>query len=353
MISDYNLFHILLLVSVFVTINILFLLNFYQNHGMKYWGGIIIVSLLSFLIGLRARNIGIDSDQYAAVYLGEYEYETLEPVFLLFSNLSYVVQHYTFFFVLVSIVTNLLIFHSFKNLTKHYLIAFALFASSFLFVNINVNVIRQGLALSLFMYSVSLLSNKRVYSYWLASCIAVMTHYTAIVVVFYWAVNRLVHIKTSMYFMILAMVCFWFIDVVDVLSLLPADNSYIERVRYYFIWGKANPWGIKHFYYFVLLMVFAYVFLFDRFSVFEKKLFTFYLLGLLLIAIFKDEEMVADRFFYYFIPIGIVLLIALKDLFASKIHYFMIVYFLMSTWFMKTYFIQYPAWFNPPFEAIR
>jgi hypothetical protein len=77
-------------------------------------------------------------------------------------------------------------------------------------------------------------------------------------------------------------------------------------------------------------------------------------LGLAIAFVFKTEEMVADRSFYYFIFfIPIILLDLISVMPVSTFVRYIAVIIGINAWFIKTLYLQYPGWFIPPFQSIR
>ena len=182
MISNYDTFHITYVISIFIGINLLFILNFVRNEYDKFILSAFLILFISIIIGIRAENIGVDSAQYAGMYMGTLEREGVEPFFLLIRSVFYpFFSSYLFFFLLSSIVINGLIFLSFYKLTPHYPLAVALFLSTFLFINLNINVLRQAYAFAFLFYAIASLMKNEKKQFLIFLTLGVFAHYTAIV----------------------------------------------------------------------------------------------------------------------------------------------------------------------------
>lgn len=151
---------------------------------------------LSYLVAFREFSIGKDSAQYAMVFYREasnivINWGRFEPGFLLLMHCSSLIleSHEFFFFIVFSIVFsfNYLAFANLLKLTDlcykdKFLLLFLFLSFSLLsswFYSAITNGLRQGIALSIFYYSVSLVSinkNKKGLIFYL---LAVSFHYSA------------------------------------------------------------------------------------------------------------------------------------------------------------------------------
>jgi hypothetical protein len=353
-IQDYYIYYYLFSILTFINLSLLFILNFHAEDNKKFLYALLIVFLESILIGIRADNIGIDSHQYAEIYSGNYDREGIEPVFLFIKFLfNWLTTDYSFFFMLMSFSINLFIFFAFKNLTKDYVLAFAIFLSTFLFINMQINIMRQALAIAIVFYGISCLVHNQNKKFWFLMLVATLTHYTAILFSILFFLRKIEVTKKKVIIIMIFILLIYNFTLSDLLFYIQGYHPYLERVYYYFNWGMLTPWKIKHIYYLVLILILVLYLNINKLDEVNKKLFLFYLYGLILLVLFKEEEMVADRFFYYFIFIGIILILSLRKLIKQKNIFYLGLYFSIIIWYIKTVYLQFPAWFLPPFEAIR
>lgn len=354
MIADYDQFHLFYGLIVFTAVNLLFLINFLRTELFRILAALLIVVIVSFFLGFRQDNIGIDSAQYSDIFMGLIDREGIEPVFLVLRYLLRPISStYSIFFIVSSLMINVLILYSFKQITRNYPLAMALFLSTFLFLNMNINVMRQALAISIAFYALSSLINQKLYRFWLFLLVAISTHYTAAVFIpIYFIRNCRITKRVGILFIFLALTLFsvkaseFFVYIKDV-------NDYFNRIYYYFKWNGGVEWHIKHIYYMVLVLVTVYFSANQTISIKYQNIFNYYLYGILLVLFFREEEMVADRIFYYFILIGIVLIINLKSIVRNKLLFYLPLWIGMNLWFLKTVIIQLPSWFIPPYTTIR
>lgn len=354
MISNYDTFHIAYIISIFIAMNLLFILEFIHNKQDKFVLSVFLVLLVSIIIGIRADNIGLDSAQYAGIYMGTFEREGVEPFFLLIHSVFYpFFTSYLFFFLLSSIIINTLIFISLYKLTPHYPLALALFLSTFLFINLNINILRQAYAFAFVFYAIASLMKNEKKRYWIFLIFGIFAHYTAIVFSAFYFLQKLDLNKKIIIFFAILLLILWNIKFSEIFLLMSSWHDYFFRVYHYFKWSGLTPWHFKHIYFLAILLVLFYVIQHQKIDTIHQKYTLFYLFGFVLVFIFQEEEMVADRFFYYIIPFGILLIINLKSFFKQQKLFYLSTWISMNVWFLKTTLIQFPSWFMPPFEGIR
>lgn len=354
MISDYDTFHLIYVMSIFFAINTLFLLNFIRNEKHKFIISVFIILFVSIIIGLRADNIGLDSAQYAGIYMGTFERAGVEPFFLLIRSIFYpFFNSYIFFFLFSSILVNGLILLAFRKLTPHYPLALALFLSTFLFINLNINIMRQAYAFGFALCAIASLIKNDNKKYWILLSLGIFAHYTALIFLTLYFLQKLNLNKKTITFFVLLFFILWNIQFSTIFFYLSSWHDYFSRVYYYFAWSGLTPWHFKHIYFLAFFLILFYVIQHQKLDIKHQKYLLIYLYGFILVFLFKEEEMVADRFFYYMIPFGILLIINLKSFFKQQKLFYLLMWIGMNVWFSKTALIQFPSWFMPPFEGIR
>jgi len=354
MISNYDTFHVAYVISIFFGMNLLFILNFIRNEHNKFVLSAFLIIFISIMIGIRGDNIGLDSAQYAGIYMGTFTREGVEPFFLLIHSIFYpFFSNYLFFFLLSSIIINGFILLSFRRLTPYYPLAMALFLSTFLFINLNINILRQAYAFAFTLYAIALLMQNEKKQYWVFLVFGIFVHYTAAVFLAFYFLRKLDVNKKTIIFFVILLLTLWNIKFSQIFLYLSSWHDYFSRVYYYFIWNGLTPWHFKHIYFLAFLLISFYVIQYRKVDIKNQQYFLFYLFGFVLVFLFKEEEMVADRFFYYVIPFGILLIINLKSFFKQQKVFYLLIWGSMNIWYLKTALIQFPSWFVPPFEGIR
>lgn len=133
-----------------------------QNKLGKFLVFLPLVSLI-FLVGLRGYNVGTDTgNYYNGLWLGEPELNFNSE--FLFDLLAIILRSfdssYTFFLLLISFLFYAFLYGALKKYTKQFEanLFFALFAciSLFFFLSMSINVIRQGVSLSILLFSYTL-----------------------------------------------------------------------------------------------------------------------------------------------------------------------------------------------------
>lgn len=349
MIDNYITFQISYFIIVLMGINLLIFIN-YGVKAQKYrlTFTLLIVTLISLFIGIRTYNIGIDTGMYYQIYNHSLVKDDLEPLFYFLVNfIGFFNMDYQVFFIVLSLMINLLISIAFINITKQYPLAISIFLSTFLFINMNINILRQGLAIAIVFFALSQLKSKYgKIKFLLLAVIAVFIHYTSILFsLIFFLRNVTLNTKKIIYLIIFYLIAYN-IYISDILVLIKNYNPYLERIYWYFGWARLTAWHLKHIYILSLLMILVYFYLIHKKIQLKKEIY-FYLVVLLygwfLVLTFKEETMVADRIFYYFIPVSIILIIHLITYFKN-IHLIIIIFFI-NIWFIKSALIQFHKWF--------
>lgn len=351
MITDSYQYHVVLSLVLFFSVNLLILINYVKDNSLRTYYTLFIVAIISLCFGLRAENIEGDSIHYANVFYGGSERNDE----VLFQYLAFVISRVTddvgIFFVVIAFIHNVLIFVSFRKLTHNYPLALALYYCSFIFINLNVSLIRQAIAVAMVFYAtVSLIENKTI-KFTAIVLVASMFHATAVLALPFLFVKKIDLTSGRLVFFLIICVFLYNISIGEIIEVMAAYSEYLARIHWYFNWGLATAWEIKHFYYLVSILVLLYSAKYAWLDEKYRTLFKFYLIGISYIVLFRQEEMVVDRVFYYFIPLTTVLLINVSSLLRIKqeLSFVTIVFFLANTWLFKTMLIQYPAWWLPKF----
>jgi hypothetical protein len=346
-IDDAITFQFLVSTSVFFSSGLLYVIGFLKSSSFRHSIASIIAVLLGVAFGLRSASIGLDSQSYASWFelgevnnqsVGEYLFYLLISITRLFFN------DYTVFFVIIASISNLLMLNGLRKITVNYLLAFSIFITSFVFFNVSTNIIRQGLAISIVIYALGAhLSGKQYIGFFLIA-VATLIHATAIAFFpLFFLIKSDNSISCVKYFLIL-MIIMTIISVVDILDYLANFSYYFKRLAWYFHWGVSRPWEVKHAYFLIIPFVLVLYSISSRLSGQHRKIVTALVYGLFLVVVFRFEEMVADRFFYYFVPMLCVMIVDLASRIRPCNISYGLLYFFASMWLIKTYFLQYPNW---------
>jgi hypothetical protein len=346
-------YYYLFSVILFFSINILFVVNFLKQEKYKFVFTVSIIIIISIFTGIRGFNIGLDTGVYVNIFLG-IDQRAIEPIFPFLAFIfNLVTEEPQYFLLLINLLINLIVLMSYKKVTINYPIAMAIFLSTLLFINMNINTIRQGLAIALSFYAMVNLLNRNLKLFWLFFFFALLTHTSSIFLLGIYLIRNIQVNKKNLILFVSIIFLLWFITFSDILGFFKDYNEYINRVYWYFKWDILKPWTLKHVYYFVFFMVFVYIiYAYKKLDFKNKFILKLYLYGIFLIFLFREEEMVVDRFFYYFFTLGILLILELRVLIKNKKIFFISLIFLTNIWLAKTMILQYPNWFITK-EAIR
>lgn len=161
----------------------------YRKHtrfyDVSYWGFFLILVLIA---GLRYR-IGTDSIAYENVYeemptlleLASFKYDSIryEPGYVIFASIPRSISSdFTLFQIFHAFVVNLVIFWFIKSNTKHRFLALS-FYFIVLYLNLNTQVLREALAVSVFLLAWPFLRDGRWGWYYCLSVLATSFHTSA------------------------------------------------------------------------------------------------------------------------------------------------------------------------------
>ena len=343
----------------FLAINLLFAISFLRNEKHRFPLVLILTSILSLIIGIRGRAVGLDSAVYANFFSGSDE-DISEPFF-------YVLRWLTFYnielaFVAVAWLTNFYFLLSFKKINIHYPLIFAIYISTFIYINLNINIIRQGLAMAFFAYAAAMLlssSNKKYF--YIYGALAVLTHFSAFIPLLGLHLVARFENKSHSALLPLLLICvvLQFINFSEfILPFIEYSNA-INKIYWYLTWDIGKSWSFKHVYYLILMLLIAIFFInyANKGVIFKVKSyylsFIFLIYGFSLVFLFRQEEMFADRIFYYFFFFVPQLIFAGIETIKYRLIVLTILLVCMNIWFFKSIVMQYPNWFVPPYESIR
>ena len=351
-------FQIIYGLSGFLVINLLYLINFMHSKNRKFGIAFVAFMLIALIVGLRGEMVGLDTKVYAEFFAG-LDRELDEPFFLLIRSLTFYSPNFSF--LIVAVLTFVLFFMAYKKISHEYTIYVALFLSTFMLINLSINVMRQGFAMAIFAYATSMLMKASYKKYWGLCVLATLTHFSAVVPALFMGVVSWYEKQGKNALMPIALLSgiFFFIDIADILEPFAEYSVWISRVYWYFSWGITQPWKFKHIY-FLIFGLLVLIWLADKFSKIAildqlTPRFAFVALstGFMLVFLFKKEELVADRIFYYFIFFVPILINSVLDIIRPRIVSAILLLAGLNIWFFKSIYLQYPGWFIPPYESIR
>jgi hypothetical protein len=157
----------------------------------SFWRFEVIFPLILFAIifGMRY-DVGVDHLGYLHKYLDKIHAGKNEPLFSLFAELGWKLNwHYVIYFSVIAFVQVTFFFYAFKN--ERYLYPFLVF---FLFTNGEwgfwMNVIRQALAMCIWIFSIKYIEDKKLWKYLIWCVVATLIHKSAIILIVFYPILR-------------------------------------------------------------------------------------------------------------------------------------------------------------------
>lgn len=332
-------------------ISALFACELINNSTTKLFFGLNITAMFSVFWGLRAEDVGSDTKNYILYFEHGDAFDLIDPLIYIFKALVTLISgNSTLFLILISLTINISMFLAYYLLSKRYCMFFGVYASSFLFLNTNINIIRQGLAIGMIALAYAVFLRKKSWKTALYYTISVFGHYSSIVFGLVFIVVKYANIRSvaSLIFLLSFTILIFEIDLIILLAqLIPI----FEKASWY-LGQDFSSWKFKHIYYFLFFAMVLFIFLrmkghrvkFRNYI--EETHFLTLCVGIFLISLLREGEMIADRVFYYFI---FIIPLFFGQLLISIVGFkfgYVILYISCLGWIVKSYYFQFNAWFT-------
>ena len=222
----------------------------------------------------------------------------------------------------------------------------AFFSTSFLFLNANINILRQGIAIGFLFLSMYYLVYSKIYRYLIFSFIAITVHSSAIVIFIMPFFLYLNNLKRTIYFVcILLVLVISGISIVDLIYFIKGYHWIIDRLYWYMTWDKITPFNLKHVYYLYIGLVIMYIYKYNSLNTIQQRFFSLFLSLFFIIFLFKVDDFLVDRFSFYYIPLVVYLYFNLLRIYNIKDNMLLLAVFILSPflWIFKTAY-QYNLW---------
>ncbi len=183
-----NYYFILLLIFFLITI---FWLIFDKKEKVKQnkkYCLIIFLLLLLFLL-LRSDKVGIDNDNYKRIFeychrlnfIELFSYERHEIGYKIYNKIiSLIYYNFNFFMMVTSIVSMIGVYYFIKDNSKNYMSSFLIFIT-FNFYGFFFGIYRQVIAISILLYSIKFVKERKLFSFLISVFIATLFHKTAFI----------------------------------------------------------------------------------------------------------------------------------------------------------------------------
>ncbi|WP_207063960.1 EpsG family protein [Motiliproteus sp. SC1-56] len=352
-----------ILCSFFITLILLFLgvASAYGRKEIELLNLIFVFAYVVF-IGLRDNSLGIDTITYGKIFSTlDFDYYPLD-IDPLFKGLIYFVRLFTedqiIFFIVCYVIMNANIIIFFRSFDKRlYLVFYSVFSITFLYYNLHMNILRQGLSISFGLLYISSLYRGNLKTSFVFLFLASLFHAaSAILLVCF--VDRVLFRKVRIGRLSVAALCccvvFWVYNpIVNLSSILAPYHFAFDKLYRYTSWEYSTPFSFKIQYVLTLCAFFAACWYKYRGG---KNGFSgdpvidicvrVLIIGFLSLFLFSFDQMVADRVFYIFFFFVVVICVKLFFVWF-KVDRFSVVLgvtaFLMFS--LKTFYIQFPNWF--------
>lgn len=173
--------------------------NVFQNVVQFF-----LILWLSVLPGFRALSVGTDTQNYYDLILGRFDYSKLisfgvEPGFSLFIVIvnKLHLEEYSFF--ILSIIFNFFFVKSIFRYKDNKVVMIVSFLTYSMLYFSSFNIVRQAIAVSIFIFALSYLKNKQYIIYSIYGFLALMFHYSAIFVFFFMFISFFSKIRKIMF----------------------------------------------------------------------------------------------------------------------------------------------------------
>lgn len=353
--------------SLFTNLSAILLLtaiSFLRDKKYNFLISSLIILIISQLYGYRLDTVGLDSLQYAKLFSAGYsDRDDIEPVLLMIAKfVGFFTENYQIFFTVVCLIINYFVLCSFKKLdNKYYPIICAIYFSTFLFININVNIIRQGLAIAFSFYALTCyLTNNSKKKFIIYSLLALMSHLSSIffLISVFFVRLRLTNIIVISYVSVVLLS--FTINISHVVGYLSKYHLIFNKLYWYLTWPYLVEWHLKHFYYYVFMLTMVCTIMINRKRIILPKfmypLVNIMLFGIIVLLIFRVDEMLADRIFYFYLLPCIYLSYGLYNVLIRYLRKYTIIITVVLIFFVMLVMIksnyQYYTWFVTQ-EAIK
>ncbi|MDD9185648.1 MULTISPECIES: EpsG family protein [unclassified Aliivibrio] len=313
-------------------------------------GGVIILYCIFF--SFRTADIGSDAGNYVLLIDNSAALsQDMSPMIkIIASVVGFLGGGEALFFFAISMLICITILYAFYRLErKDFLVVFATFTVSFLFVNINVNIFRQGIAIAFGTLALSYLIEKRYIKYLLFVILATFTHTSAVILLLSFMLVFFMRSKCYIFIYIACCAVFYMLDMslAQIVFHFKENHWSFARLYWYLTWNKSNVFTLKHIYYLYLIIIIIFLSVFERLNDKQVRLFLVFLTIPSIMTIFRIDAFLVDRFTFYFIPVSVLLTFQLFKIFNLRNNVYVQALFVISLyfWLVKS-ILQFNIWWG-------
>ena len=309
------------------------------------------VIMSSVFFTMRSTDVASDSSFYSLLVTHpEQFHQKIEPFFLLLALIIRVFSNneYILYFVISLIINLCLIISFYKIDKKYYPIYMGIYSVSFVYLNSNINILRQGIAIAFLFYAIVSYFKSDKKQFWIFSLLAVLEHSSSFIVILMLLIGdklKLSYKRIGVY-LILYIAIYDFVDTVAVIGMFSGVHWTIDRLYWYLSWNKLAPFEYKHIYYLLILLLLIYIGLLKKLEETDVAFLKFFLTLFVVILVFKRDEFTVDRIAYYYFPIITVMIFRLKYYLPDRLSKYYPLFIGLSSgiWIVKSYSQFYSWW---------
>lgn len=285
-----------------------------------------------FIFSALRFDVGYDYENYYKIILNlaltNYTQFELIPRYI--AELSNYIDFTQLFFIVTSYIIVYSVHYVLKNYSKDYFLSLLIFISIPYFYFVSFSIIRQYCAVAIVFYGIKYIVQRK-FSFYVATVIvASLFHYSAIVAVIIYFLNRISLNRVTSIALIIS--SFFVTSVLlDVIVQIPRYASYADYNT-----GTGTSMQV-----FLLLMAVVFILFFDAFKSIEARFYyTVFIVGVCVYSAFILMGEAAARISGYFIIYLILLIPELRYKFKKKQFYLVVILFSMSMYAI-TFYLSY------------
>ncbi|MEZ9109844.1 EpsG family protein [Vibrio cyclitrophicus] len=307
-----------------------------------------------FFMAVRDPAIGIDTVTYVKIFesLDFNLYPlTIDPLFeILIRTLHIFSNDGRFFLFVCYFIISFNIISSLKRIDrKGCYLAYSIFMVSFLYFNMNFNILRQAISISFLLQYISLLYVRCYKKSLICILIASFFHVSSVVLIGLFFLYKIKNTNKTIVLMIASIIFFFaFEPIVSISGALSPYHWTFDKLYRYTTWEYSNPFQFKVQYILTLFLFTGYFYFYRKKTSenFHRFIILGFLYGVVVVSLFSFDEMVADRIFYVFFFYNFLIVSRVyQDLIIRTPIMVYIFFLMMSAWCIKTVYIQFPVWF--------
>ena len=285
----------------------------------------------SVLFSLRDPSIGNDAANYASLVTSPgLLQQKIEPFFLF---LAWLVRffggnEYVYFF-LISLLINVFLLKAFYIFNKNrFHLYYLFFITSFLFINMNMNIMRQGVAISFTTLAIAYYYSKAYLKFLFLIIAAILTHVSSAIILLVPLFGIFNFKPQIIKTLILGLIILYFVKLSTFIQPFTQYGFFLDKLYWYLTWDKIIPFKLKHVYYlFLILFLVVTVRYFRDFNNYNLKIsFNSLLSVFLIVTLFREDEFLVDRSVFYYYPLIVITVLNLVDLFNKKFNKDVVLY---------------------------